>query len=386
MIHAALARKSLLVLGLLAVALLLVFTRPRPEAPLTPPLPPRVVLTVVQPVDLQPMERISGRLQPARRVTLRFEVAGRLRSRAVEPGDRVAADGILLQLDDGDYRDALAEARALLSLEQAGIERDRRLLELAERNARLQAAEVERLQALGRKSLVAASRLDDARIRLAQLEAEQARLRYSVGSAAARLAQRRAAVARAERDLARCTLRAPFAGTVNSVALEVGDYVSPGGPALELVDARALDFYTEVRGEVARGLRLGDTVELELDGRRLRGRVQALQPDPDPQTFTHALRVRIEADRIRPGDWARAELALPPLHAVLSVPVTAVLHEEGASYVFRLDGDRLRRIRVEPGPRIGDRQVLRGGVTAGDRVVARDVAALSDGLRVSVAD
>ena len=44
-----------------------------------------------------------------------------------------------------------------------------------------------------------------------------------------------------------------------------------------------------------------------------------------------------------------------------------------------MQGDRLQRIAVQLGPRVAQQQVLLSGVRAGDKVVVRDVAALSDG-------
>lgn len=377
--------KLLVLLGLLVIAVLVVLTRPDSQQPVADLVPLRVIPAPVLRQDLTPVERLSGRLQPVRRVTLRFEVAGQLQTRPVEPGQPVEAGALLLALDTADYADVVQETEAQYEVERASVERDRRLLDLAEANRKTQAREVERLQKLGTQSLVSASRLDESRQRLLQLQAEEAQLKHSVLTAKARLALRKAARDQAQRNLDRTGLNAPFAGRVNRVLVDVGDYVTAGTQAIELIDVSELDLYLEVRGETAAALTLGQTFPVLIGDRSVQGRLVAVQTDPDPTTFTHAIRVRIAGDQARPGELAQIELPLQPLHDVLTVPSTALLREAGHQYVFRIEADRLQRVEVRAGPQVQAVQVLYSGVEAGQQVVARDVAALSDGQQVSVA-
>ncbi len=374
------------VLALILVSVVVIATRPDKRPPLEAMVPPQVETTPVEVRDLAPSERLTGRLQPARRADLRFEVAGRLEARLVEPGQRVDAGAELLRLNAADYRDALREAEAQLALERASIARDRRLLKLAEENRATQARDVERQEQLGQRSLVSESRLDESRQRLLQLQAEEAQLRHSVDTAQARIALRESARDKAARALERSVLTAPFAGTVNSISVDVGDFVNAGGMALALIDATELDLYLQVRGSVAAGLERGQSVPVRVAGIELTGTLVARQTDPDPTTFTHAVRVRIQGDRAHAGDPAEVELPLQPLTAALTVPSTAILRQEGRSYLFQVDGTTLHRIEVTPGPRVGLLQVIEDGVEADALIVARDVAALSDGQTISLND
>lgn len=376
--------KPLSLLALVAVAAALVLTRPEPPPAAGEPPPLRVQVVRVDQADVAPVETVTGRLQAARRSQLRFEVGGRVVAREVEPGMQVDAGQVLLRLDDGDFRTAVVEAEAQLSQEQTQLTRDRRLLALARDNAALQRAEVQRLESLSSRSLGSASQLDAARGRLLQLESELAQLQAGVDSAEARLALRRAALERAERDLARSVLQAPFSGMVNAVMLEPGDYVAPGGEAAVLIDPAQLDFYVELRGEVARALERGQTVVVSVDGRPLEGRILALQEQPDETTFTHAVRVRLDGGQAAPGQVATAAFPLRRREAALLIPVTAVLRDEGRSYVFRVRDGRLERIRVELGLRLEARYIVTAGLAAGQLIVARDVAALSDGQSVEI--
>ncbi len=258
--------------ALAGVAILLLLTVPDENPELQQVIVPVVQVATVGLRDLVPVETVSGRLEPARKTSLHFELAGQLHARPVEPGQSVQAGEALLMLDSGDYEDALAEAEAQLVQETLNIERDRELLKLSRSNYALQKNDLDRLLKLGEDSLVSKSRLDETRIKLIQLESEVAQLRSSVASAESRLALKEAARNRAARNLERTQLPAPFAGTVNAVNVQVGDYVTPGHAVVDLVDAASLDLYAEVRGDIAQSLAQGQVVTVEVNGAQAPGR------------------------------------------------------------------------------------------------------------------
>jgi len=372
----------LLALGIILAVGAIYSTRPVKRAELREVPPARIISVPVRTMDLHPVEMVTGRLQPAHKAALQFEVAGQVQQRAVEPGQRVTAGTLLLRLENTDYADVLVEARARLHQERAGIERDRRLLTLAAAERGLQAEEVKRLERLGRESLASRSKYDEARQRLLQLEREEARLRYSVETAEARLQIHRAATSRAQRNLARTELEAPFDGLVNAVFLQRGDYVSPNQPAVELLQVGQLDLYVEVSGVVAADLALGQEIEIMAEQKALRGVIKALQSDPNPLTHTYGVRIRVDGAGLLPGTLAQATVPLHTLHDVSVVPVQAVLREDSGAFVFTVNENTLHRVAVTLGRREGDDQVISSGVGPGDRIAARDVAALSDGQRV----
>ena len=375
-------RHFLLLLLLSALLfLLLLYTRPEKSTELRAPIVPAVVVAEVRQGDVRPMLQLSGRLQPRLAATLSAEVKGRLVERAVEPGQQVDVGVLLLRLEDGDYRDALARAEAQLSQERAAVVRDRRLFVLARQNRELQAKEVSRL---GTESLTSVSRQDEARQRLLQLEAEEARLDYVVVTAASRLSLRRAEQTRAQRDLERCRITAPFAGTVNEVLVDVGDNITVNRQLASLVSLDELDFYAELPGDAQSAISLGQALAVSVDGVLHQGQLVSLQREPDRKTHTLALRIRVAGEGLMSGALARTEVPLRPLKDALLVPVTALLREDGKAYLFVEKDNQLSRRQVETGIRNGDAIVVLAGVNAGEHIVVRDVAALSDAQAVKV--
>ena len=382
-----LSQKILTPLGLIAFAImvitLLVLSRPDTQAELQPLSPARVYTADVRQMDIQPVTRITGKLQPARKSSLSMEVSGNIVARLVEPGQHVKEGEVLLQVDDGDFTDAVEEARALYRQEQGAIERDRALLKLIMEEKDILEREVERMKKLGKESLASKSSLDESlRLLLLQQE-EQTRLQHSVNTAESRIQTRRAALSKAERNLQRTRLTAPFEGKVNSVTVDVGDHISSGQMALELVQLDMLDLYVEITGDVANQLQLDQQINVVVDGQQYSGKVYALTTDPDPITHTHAMRIRLPGERLYPGQLAVAELPGKYLNNVEVVPVSSILQDEGRTFVFVVNNNVLTRKEITLLTRQNDLQVI-SGVPAGTRIVTKDVAVFADGQEVNV--
>jgi RND family efflux transporter MFP subunit len=363
---------------------LLIATRPEANMAIKEPVITRVEVTRVVQRDIQPEVSFTGLLRPRQTASLRFEVSGELKLRHVEPGQLVEAESLLLQLKDGDYRDALTEATSQLSETQAILQRDQKLLDLARENRRLAEREYARLEKLGKGSLASVSTLESSRQQLINLQAEEARLAFSLESNKARLERQRAASNRAQRNLDRTRLLAPFAGRVNRVMVEGGDYVSANTLVLELIDTSNLELQVAVNSDAVEALQLGQQLAVKVAEREVNGKLIALQYDPDTQTHTHPLRIQVGSDGLIPGQLGQVRLPLRARKAALAVPVAAMLREEGKHYVFLVKDKQLVRQQVTPGIRYGDLQVVRQGLRPGQQLVARDVGVLSEGDEVQI--
>jgi len=368
--------------GIVLIIVLLLITRPEPELQQLALPPLQVAVVTVELGDMQPTQLVAGYLRPAQQARLQFQVAGRLQQQLVEPGQQVEQGAELLRLDGADYKDLMIEARAQLQQEQAAVERDKKLLQLAESNRGLQVDEVARQERLGSDSLGSRAALDGARQRLIQLQSDEERLRFSVGSSAARLQAMQASVRRAERNWQRATLTAPFAGTVNSIIPQLGDDVAAKDVVLDLLDLSQLEFYAELDRATVAQLQRGQMIDVHVDGQSYSAEIIALQQHPDPDTYTYALYARFENPGLLSGAAAEAGLLLPKIEQARLVPVAAVVHDDGQTYVFVVKDGLLQRRLVELGPRQLDSQVLLSGVEAGELVVSSGGASLSDGLAV----
>lgn len=364
-------------ISVLIIALLF-WSRPDTFAELQPLPPPTVNIGKIEQIDVQPILQVTGKLQPARKASLHFQVSGQVDTRLVEAGQYVEENVRLLSIESGDYVDAVEESKALLKTEQNAVTRDSNLLALMRQERELQEQEVERLKKLGQSSLASKSNYDQARQALYRQQADEARLKHSVDSARSRLMIEQTKLNKAERNLERTQLISPFSGTVNMVHVEVGDYVSPGQVALEIVQIDQLDLNLEITGKAASQLQLGQKIEVVTSNDKREGQIIALSVDPDSETNTHSLKIRLPSEGLFSGQLAVAHLPGYLYKNANVVPVSAILYEDGEPYVFEVVGDHVVRKSVEIVERYNDVQIIKG-IEKETVIVSRDVSSLADG-------
>lgn len=209
---------------------------------------------------------------------------------AVREGAQVATGDLLVRLDDTRSRAALAAAQAdvqrladALAERRAGArgeEREQARAQVAaadaqERNTRL---ERERIDALLARGLVPRAQADAARAAndSAAASLRSARAASALlenGTRAEQIAQAEAALAAAQAqvdslavDLDRLQVRAPRAGLVDSLPYEVGDQVAVGAPLVNLLVGDAPYARVYVPQPLRERVRVGDRVQVVLDG------------------------------------------------------------------------------------------------------------------------
>ncbi len=361
----------------------LFWTRPDTYAELQSLPPPTVNVDVVDQIDLQPITEVTGKLQPARKARLHFQVSGQVDQRFVEVGQYVEANSLMLSIEAGDFVDEVEQSTATLKTERAAIERDSELLELMGRERELQEQEVARLKQLGRDSLASKSNYDQALQALYRQQAEEARLKHSVDSARSRLMIEQARLNKAERNLKRAQLLSPFNGTVNAIHVDVGDYVSPGQAALEIVQIDELDLNLEITGVSASQLHLGQKIKVTTNNDEREGQIISLAVDPNDETNTHSLKIRLPSNGFYSGQLAVAHLPGHFYKNASVIPISAILYEDGQSYVFEVVDDHVIKKPIKLIERYKDIQVI-AGLESGSRIISKDVSSLADGQTVIV--
>ena len=137
---------------------LLLWTKPDTYAELQSLPPLMVKAEIVKQVEIQPITKVTGKLEPVRKASLHFQVSGQINGRFVEAGQKVKANVPMLAVEAGDFVDAVEESKALLEIKRNTIERDLRLLELIKQERKLQEEEVKRLKQLDQNSLTSKSK------------------------------------------------------------------------------------------------------------------------------------------------------------------------------------------------------------------------------------
>ncbi len=294
------------------------------------------------------VERISlpADLLPLRRAVLAAEVTGTVEKVRVEEGDRVATGRVLVEIDTRALRQGLAEAEAVHRHREVLYQRAEKLL------AKKSITEQQFLDAVTERD-VATAQLESARLAL-----EKSRV------------------------------TAPWPGTVAVRRVEVGDYVVPGQPVVELLDLRRLKARAPAPASDVPYLRRGLAAEVRLDvfpDEVFGGEITCLAAELDPAARTLDVDVEIPNPdgRLRPGMYARLEMPRRTLEAAVLVPLAAVVELEEEQVVYVVEEGRATRRPVELGALLGDEVVITRGLEAGEQLIVEGQRQISPGQRVA---
>ena len=233
---------------------------------------------------------VRGKTQNKRTVKVRTEIQGRVVNRAVERGQSVAANQLLCGLSVDDRQAALVESQQRVN--QARIDYD------------------------GAK----------------QLRAKGYNSESAIAAAKANLATARAELKRRDLALRKTEIRAPFAGFVEDVHLEIGDYAQPGTACATLVDLNPMLLVGRVSERVVLNIEPGIEAIGELTDRSVvRGPITFVGQQDDPATRTYAIEVELnnESGKLRSGMTTQIRIPVEEAFAHKISPALFSLDNEG---------------------------------------------------------
>jgi len=223
-------------------------------APLLKSKPPEmdVQTIVVQREDLRLVVPADGVVQPATLVEVKSKASDVVESIDVQPGDKVTAGQVLVELSKTQITSRLKQAQADLEASKARLQkikanmtpREKAARESAVRQAQLTRDQAkdqyDRFKELRAKDYVTQKEVDDARTAYEQaeeaLKQAQQQLDFDlkggepedIAVAQAEVLRQQAVVDDMNDELANTTIRSPIAGTVLSRPVEVGTAVASG--------------------------------------------------------------------------------------------------------------------------------------------------------------
>ncbi|WP_295976301.1 efflux RND transporter periplasmic adaptor subunit [uncultured Xanthomonas sp.] len=340
--------------GAFATLALLAFAGCRHDAATVAPPPLPALATV--PVEPAAMASRSwdGVVAAVEYADLSAQTSGRVRSVAVDVGDRVAAGQVLLQLSAVEQRAGVASAQAQVRAATASADE-------AEASYR-------RYASLAAAQYVSRAQLDQARATRDAANAARA-------AAVAQLAQ-------AQQPADYTVVRAPFAGVISARQVQPGEAVAAGQALLSLYVPGAQRIEVQVPQSDADAIRAVPRAQVRLDdGRSLQVPQVTVFPTADPRSHSVTVRVPLPALQPAPVPGTTAKVGFPLAAgdaaeaAPLRIPLSALLQrgELSAAYVLADGRLSLRQLRI--GQRDVQRVEVLAGLRTGERVVRDPVAA-----------
>jgi RND family efflux transporter MFP subunit len=341
------------------------------------------------PVEVAPVEHgpivlrrtFSGALEPQAQFVVAPKVAGRVERLRVNIADIVTRGQVVAELDNEEFVQAVAQARADLEVAKANRAEAASALEIAERD-------LARAAKLRERGVASEVQYDAAR-------AEHLAKKVRLEAAGARIARARASLEAAAIRLGYTTIAADWSGgdderVVAERYVDEGQTVSANAELLLIVELQPINGVIYVsEGDYAR-LHPGQEVTLSTDaypGETFHGRIERIAPVFRQETRQARVELTIDnpGRRLKPGMFIRAEIVLDRLAEATIVPEKALVRREDVTGVFLVaeDGARVSWRPVRVGIREGDRVQVEGEGLEG-RVVTLGQQLIDDGSAISI--
>lgn len=304
------------------------------------------VVTAVAGSDDTGLEvRAVGTVAAARAVTIYPQATGVVTEVTFTPGTAVAEGAPLVHLDSADQEVAVERARIALDAAELALQRS---------------------EHLAQSNNISSVALADARtaVRTAEIDLQSA-----------------------ERELARRTLTAPFAGVVGLTDVTIGDLVSSQKAITTLDDMTTVTVAFEVperaSGRVAAGQPIAATTDAHA-GETFAGEVSAVDSRVDPVARSLKVEARLpnDANTLKPGMALNVTIDFPGVEHP-SVPSLAVQWDRDGPYVWKVTGDTVSRAGVQVVARRSGIVVVAGEIATGDEVVVEGLQRMREGVTVS---
>ena len=179
-------------------------------------------------------------------------------------------------------------------------------------------------------------------------------------------------------------LKAPFAGSVVSQAIQTGEYAQTGTAIVRLVDTINLEVSAQVPASLVQPIKKGTLIEVSGMGRSVMAPVRALVPVGDSINRTMELRISLKDTGFLVGTPVRVTLATAQPKEVVAVPRDALILRSNSQYIFVVDEDNVAHKQdVLLGYAEGEMIEVIGDVRSDATVIIRGGERLRDGQSVS---
>jgi HlyD family secretion protein len=364
---------------------------------------PAAAALVVQVAPLVRTLQFSARVATASRVDVGATVTGRVSGVQVREGAQVKAGDVLLELEDAEWRAALAQSLAgeqqaaarLAGLRSTGRSGVRAGVAQTESVLLAAGRDLQRTQELVQRGFLSAARLDEAQRAMSVAQAQQAAALAQAGAIAergtdvqqaqAQQAQAQASTQVARARLAQAIVTAPAAGRVLTRSVEPGQIVQPGRALFTLALTGSLQLVAPVDERFLQQLQPGQTAQVRADAfpdQRFAAQLLSISPLVDaqrgsvdvkfsvpqvPSFLREDMTLSVEVETAR-----RASALVVPLAALRGGGGNAAAPPAGASdsaIVWVAQDGRVQARALKLGLRTLDAAEVLQGLATGDEVL-----------------
>ncbi len=311
------------------------------------------VLVETQVVSQQYFEhkiQVQGEVASRKNINMSAETMGRVTQINVEPGDLVNKGQILIRLDAATMQNSVQELKTSLELATTIYEKQKNLWDQEI------GTEVQYLEAKNRKE---------------SLERQLATLQSQLNMS---------------------TIRAPFAGRVNSVDIRTGEIAQPGAPIVSVVSNEEMYLKADVSEEYISDFTEGDSVDVFLPSlqKSFSTNVSAISYVINPANRTFQIDVKLNDNRskVKPNQFVRMDLVDYRNEDAILVESEIIQQDNLGDFVFTVqekDGKKIaKKVQVKRGQTYDGKTEILEGLLPGAEVISVGQRDAVDGITIKI--
>jgi RND family efflux transporter MFP subunit len=203
------------------------------------------------------------------------------------------------------------------------------------------------------------------------------------------IAQTKSGVQLAEIALEKTIIRSPISGTINSLPVSEGDFVSPQQPAATVSNNGSLEIVAYITDIDSREISVDSNVAIQ---NTASGVVTRIAPALDPLTKKIEVRIGVSSGLSTLRNGQSVNLSITRSKEILknssqkdliSIPIVSLKITPDGAVVFTVEHNILKAHGVKIGSLLGDRIVITDGITSSMEIVT-DARGLKDGESVEI--
>jgi RND family efflux transporter MFP subunit len=321
--------------------------------PAEAPLPVQVASVIEG--DLVILLQSPGEAVTDRKTVLKAEVSGRIKNLNVEEGRSVRKGDLLVELDDREYRLELEKSEASrlrvlseLLLEKqfsgtAGLEDESQAQKIEKARK-----EYEAISQQYHQGLLSEEEFERAFLTYEKVLIESGSKKDEIMAATKGLTQQEIAVKKAQLNLEKTRILAPFSGTITEIHVSEQQQVSASTELFTLVNTSRVRVQAKVLESEIGKMRVGREVDLSFSaypGEVFKGRVEVVSPLMNEEDKTCKVLISLinPAKEIKPGMFAAVSIEADIYRGRLLVPQSAIIVRSGRKIVFVVEEGKAKR-------------------------------------------
>ena len=365
-------RTVVIALGILALAVPAVYALKQRSA--TPVKPAAAVaeqtielaasdVAQVKLTDIARTIPLTGTLQPRDWTSVKTQVAGEVREVLVREGEAVRKGQILARVDTADLKAKLDDRVG--SLQGAKAQ-----LTLAEKTR------AKNLELLKQKFI-------------SQTAYDSMQSNYVVSESTVKSLEAQVAIAR--KALSDAEIKATMDGVIAERFVQAGEKMPVDGKLFTLMNLTQMEMEAAVPANDIPNVKVGQAVAFSVDGygaRVFNGEVNRISPAT--QAGSQSISVFIVMPNLdlalKGGMFAKGSLQIARLDKTATIPISSLRDDNGLTFVYQINGDKVAKTTVKLGVRDEARGVVQvlEGLISGATIVRTNLGALREGGAVKI--